>query len=96
MGKLEPIDNKRTEWQGLWFHHENNSFTSCTFDLSDLRKFKGKVRLVVRKNRYYNNGINGRPNYVFMICDSKNEKYNLLSVVDEDNEDDDEGGLYVP
>jgi len=95
MGKLEPFENKRTDWQGLWYHPENYSFTSCTFDLSDLRKFKGKVKLIVRKNRFYNNGQNGRPNYVFMICDSQNERYLPLNILEDDSEDDD-GGLYAP
>lgn len=75
MAKLEPYDNKKTKWLGLWYHKDMYAFTSPALDLADLRKFKGAVRLIVKKNKFYNNGENGRPNYVFMLCDSKCEKY---------------------
>ena len=84
MGKLEPFDSKRTQWSGLWWHPSNNCFTSASFSLGELRKFKGNVRLVVKKNRFYNNGLNGRPNYVFIIADSNTEKYLDMEVVDDE------------
>ena len=88
MGKLEPFDGKRTKWGGLWYHQHNRCFSSESFDLADIKKFKGRVRIVVRKNRFYDNGKNGRPNYVFMIVDSKNEKWKEFII--EDDIDDDE------
>lgn len=87
MGKLEPFDGKRTKWNGLWYHKHNYCFSSETFDLADLKKFKGKIRIVVRKNRFYENGKNGRPNYVFMIVDSKNEKYKEFEIFDDEDDD---------
>lgn len=99
MGNLNPIDGQRTDWQGLWYHPENGCFTSCTFSLADLRKFKGRVKIIVKKNKYYNKGMNGRPNYVFMICDSQNKKYLPLTLIeeeDEDNDGDSEIGSLVP
>ena len=69
MGRLEPIDGKCSTWQGLWWHPETNSFTSASLSLSDLRQYKGSVRLIVRKNKYFNGGENGRPNYNFCLRD---------------------------
>ena len=65
MTKLETFDNKQTKWEGLWWHGEYNGFSSATIDLSALKQFKGKVRLYVRKNKFYENGKNRRPNYFF-------------------------------
>lgn len=90
MGKLEPFDNKRTKWSGLWYHPDKLCFTSASFSIAELRKFKGNIRLIVRKNRFYNNGENHRPNYVFIFTDSQNEKYLELEVVDEEITEADE------
>ena len=94
MGKLEPFDGKRTKWNGLWYHKHNYCFSSESFDLADIKKFKGRVRIIVRKNRFFENGKNGRPNYVFMIVDSTNEKYIDLEVVDDDTEEIAEAGFW--
>lgn len=50
MGKLEPFDNKRTKWQGLWYTPKNYTFTSAVLSLSDLRKFKGNKNMEEHKN----------------------------------------------
>ena len=83
MGRLEPIDGKQTKWDGLWWHPEYNGFSSATISLSDLRKFKGNVRLYVRKNKWFNGGENGRPNYFFCMKDANSEVFHLLEVEDE-------------
>lgn len=67
MGKLAPIDGKQTQWLGLWWHPEYNGFSSEAISLADLRKYKGKVRLYIRKNKYFNEGENGQPNYRFTL-----------------------------
>ncbi|MBQ1792160.1 MAG: hypothetical protein II008_18435 [Oscillospiraceae bacterium] len=85
MGRLEPIDGKQTKWEGLWWHPEYNGFSSAVLDLSDLRKFKGRVRLYVRKNKFFNGGENGRPNYNFTLKDSDADVFHLLEV-EEDEE----------
>lgn len=90
MGKLEPFDNKRTQWQGLWYHNDTHCFTSSALSLADIKKFKGTVRLVVRKNKYYNDGENNRPNYVFMLVDSKAERFRECLVVDDNDYDSEE------
>lgn len=89
MGKLEPIDGKQTKWAGLWWHPEYNGYSSTVLSLADIRKFKGNVRLYVRKNKFYNGGENGRPNYCFTLKDANAEVFNLLEV-DEDEEQDDD------
>lgn len=70
---LEVFDNKRTNWEGLWYHNDTNLYSSVAFNMSQLKKFKGSVRILARKNKWYNGGENGRPNMVFTICDSKSE-----------------------
>ena len=85
MGRLEPIDGKQTKWEGLWWHPEYNGFSSAVLDLSDLRKFKGRVRLYVRKNKFFNGGENGRPNYNFTLKDSDADVFHILEV-EEDEE----------
>lgn len=80
MGKLEVIDGKATNWAGLWWQAESNYFASQAISLTQLRKFKGNVRLIVRKNKFFNNGENGRPNYVFLLKDAKGERPFALEV----------------
>ena len=87
MGKLAPIDGKTTNWLGLWWNPEYNGFSSAVFSIGDLRKFKGNVRLYVRKNKYFNGGENGRPNYCFCIKDAKSDNPRTLEV-DEVYDDD--------
>ena len=60
MSKLEVFDGKQTNWGGLWWQPQSLYFTSQTISLAQLRKFKGDVRLVVKKNKYFDNGKNGR------------------------------------
>lgn len=89
--KLEPIDKKQTNWLGLWWHPEYNSYSSSVIDLSKLRKFKGKVRMLVRKNKFYNNGVNNRPNYTFCLKDADSEMFQTIEIEEDDdiqNEED--------
>ena len=87
MGRLEPIDGKQTKWDGLWWHPEYNGFSSGVISLADIRKFKGNVRLYVRKNKFYNNGENNRPNYMFCLKDSDSTVFHLMEIEDEENEE---------
>lgn len=79
---LEPIDGKQTKWEGLWWHPDFHNYSSACLKLSDLRKFKGKVRLYVRKNRYYNGGENGRPNYHFCIKAVESDQFHEIELED--------------
>lgn len=81
---MEVFDGKKTKWEGLWWHPESNNFSSAAINLAQLRKFKGNVRIIVKKNRFFNDGENGRPNYVFMIVDSNSDKAKELEIRDED------------
>lgn len=83
MGQLETFESKQTSWSGLWWHKEYNGFSSAAFNLSVLKKFKGTVRLYVRKNKYYNGGENGRPNYVFCLKDANSNTLTQFDVEDE-------------
>ena len=88
MSKLEVIDNKRSSWEGLWWHPECQYFSSAVISLAQLKKFKGNVRLYVKKNKYFNNGENGRPNYKFCLCDAKSANIREFQIEDIDEEDE--------
>ena len=81
---LQVIDGKMTNWCGLWFHNDTNAFSSSVIDLADLRKFKGKVRLYVRKNKFFNKGENNRPNYNFCLRDANSDVFTELKVTLDD------------
>ena len=82
---LEPFDRKQTEWSGLWWHPETMSFSSTAINLANLRKFKGNVRMFVKKNKFFNGGENGRPNYLFCLRDTKSDLVNPIDVVDDES-----------
>ena len=86
MSKLEVIDGKQTTWDGLWWHSECQYYSSAVISLAQLRKFKGNVRLYVKKNRYYNNGKNGRPNYHFSLRDANSDNVRELELQDVDDD----------
>lgn len=89
MGRLEPYENKKTSWMGLWYQPGRTYYTSASFSLADLRKFKGNIRFVLRKNKYFEKGTN-RPNYVFMLVDASNEKYISPEILDDRTTDEQE------
>ena len=80
---LKVIENQRTDWGGLWYNAGNHSYSSEAINLAELRKFKGTVRIYMKKNRYYDKELN-RPNYVFTIASVKSDRFTDLSVVDDD------------
>lgn len=84
MSKLQVFDGKTTNWEGLWWHPEYCGFSSATISLAELRKFKGNVRLYVRKNKYFNGGENGRPNYNFCLKDADAQVFHTLEVEDDE------------
>lgn len=82
MGKLEVFDGKQTNWEGLWWHPEYAGFSSATINLSELKKYKGNVRLYVRKNQFYEKGTN-RPNYRFCLKDSESPTFTAIGIEDD-------------
>ena len=91
---LKVFDGKQTNWEGLWWHPEYCGFSSASINLSKLKEFKGTVRLYVRKNKFFNGGENGRPNYHFCIKASDSEIFRDLDVVDEEKRPYFEDGIY--
>lgn len=77
---LNKFEGKETKWEGLWYNPEWHSYSSAVINLSALKEFKGQVRLVVRKNRFYNKGENNRPNYIFSIKDSQLSEFKDIEV----------------
>lgn len=66
---METFEQKRTNWMGLWYDEKTRNYKSQAIKLSDLREFKGNVRIIAMKNRYFEKDSN-KPNMVFMIADS--------------------------
>ena len=94
MAKCETFNSKQTNWLGLWWHPEINGFSSSAINLSQLKKFKGVVRLYVRKNKFFNKGENGRPNYCFCIKDTNSEIFREIEVCDEQKQPYFDDGTY--
>ena len=83
---LKAFSKMRTGWQGLWWHPECNCYFSTSLNLAQLKQFKGNVRVYLKKNRFYNNGENNRPNYVFMLSDAKGTDGATLEVTENDRQ----------
>ena len=80
---MKTFESKQTSWEGLWYHPETHGFTSSAINLARLRDFKGTVRIYMRKNSFYKNGENGRPNYVFCIKDAKSSTFTDIEIKDD-------------
>lgn len=77
---LDMFDSKKTNWEGLWYQPDMHIYTSRCFTLADLRKFKGNIKILVRKNKFFEKDSR-RPNYQFCICDSRAEKVQSFQVM---------------
>lgn len=97
MSKLDLFEGLQTKWCGLWYDSHNGGFSSTAFRLSELKKFKGAVKIYVKKNKFYKKDTN-RPNYVFCIKDSNSPTFSELTI--EEDEDakscyfDEDNGCY--
>lgn len=69
--KKESFNKYATDWLGLWWHPEYQSFSSACVNVSSLNDFKGKFRVIAKKNPFYNGGQNSRPNYLFKLVGSQ-------------------------
>lgn len=68
----EPFDKMQTDSLGLWWNEDYHSWTSPALNLAKLREFKGNVRIIVKRNRFYKKG-SGRPYFTVRIVSSKAE-----------------------
>ena len=84
--KLEPFDRKFTKYQGLWYDSANHCFQSAVINLSQIKQFKGNIVVRVVKNKYFEGGKNGRPNYLFSLIDAKSESARSLEIDEIDGE----------
>ena len=76
---LETFNGMQTTWEGLWYHPEYGGFSSASISLAQLKKFKGNVRVYVRKNKFFKQGTN-RPNYNFCLKDSQSPTFTEIDV----------------
>ena len=63
---------------GLWSGSEGDTFVSQAFDIDDIKDVKGMVRVYICKNPSYENGKNGRPDYLLTIYMKTARKPNTL------------------
>ena len=63
---------------GLWSGSEGDTFVSQAFDIDDIKDIKGMVRVYICKNPSYENGKNGRPDYLLTIYMKTARKPNTL------------------
>lgn len=94
MAKLETFDKKTTSHIGLWWDHQRNNFKSQVINLAALKAFKGTVRIVMIKNKFFEKGSN-KPNYIAYITDSESAKPSYLDVVDYDTDDGEEVAVWT-
>lgn len=87
--KLEPFDKKFTKYQGLWYDSVGHCFKSAVINLAQIKQFKGNIVLRVVKNKYFEGGKNGRPNYLFSIIDAKSDKPRSFEIDEIDEIDED-------
>lgn len=92
---METFEARQTEWTGLWWHPEYNGFSSAAVNLAELKKFKGNVRILMRKNRFFNNGENHRPNYLLCIKSASSPTFKTLTITEDEDAVDDEPRLYT-
>lgn len=84
--KMKPFDKKTSGSIGLWWDPNSQYFTSGSINLSVLKAFKGNVKIIVKKNRYYSKESN-RPNRLAFIVDCKSDKAKLVTVEDIESKD---------
>ena len=60
------IRDRRTEFEGLWYHEDEHRYTSRYFNVNALRDYKGTVQLVMYKNKFHKKG-DGRPSFQFSL-----------------------------
>lgn len=83
---MKPFDKKTTGSIGLWWDPNSQYFTSGSINLSVLKEFKGNVKIIVKKNRYYSKESN-RPNRLAFIVGCKSDKAKLVTVEDIESKD---------
>ena len=84
---LKTFNGKTTTTEGLWWHPDQGAYTSASINLKALKDFKGNVRLVVKKNRFYIEDSN-RPKYVFCLRDANAEQESIIKVIQASEVDD--------
>ena len=89
--KKESFNKYATDWLGLWWHPEYQSFSSACVNVSSLNDFKGKFRVIAKKNPFYNGGQNSRPNYLFKLVGSQVDPSVDLNIYHSEYDGDDEG-----
>ena len=73
------IRDATTDYIGLWYHSDEHSYTSPSYNLASLRDYKGNVRFVMHKNIWHKKGDN-RPTYIMRIAGSNAENARPLTM----------------
>lgn len=78
MAKLETFDRKTSAWQGMW-KNGKGYYASARLNLSDLRKYKGAIRIQMYDNKYYVPKGN-KPKFCFRITDANEVDARTLEI----------------
>ncbi len=70
---LNSENSRQIGWGGLWWHPENQNFSSQIVSIDELKKFKNDVKIIIKRNKYYDKDKK-RPNYSFCIREVNDNK----------------------
>lgn len=70
----------RSAWIGLWKNDDDHFIISERIDIDSIKEFstKGKTRIVLKRNRFYQKGTN-RPYYLIAFADSYGASSNEIT-----------------
>lgn len=66
------FDGRQTDSMGMWWNEDWHAWQTSAFRISDRQGFKGSVRILVRRNRFYKKDTN-RPYFTVQIVSSRCE-----------------------
>ena len=78
------INNRETDFQGLWYQKDEHRYTSAVIDAASLKNLKGNFKIVMYKNKFHVDGDN-KPQYniKFRGIDADNICINKLKFINE-------------
>lgn len=68
-----------TDYIGMWYHSDEHRYTSASYNLANLRDYKGNVRFFMYKNLWHKKGDN-RPSFSIRIAGSNAENVHPITI----------------
>lgn len=73
------IRDTTTDYIGMWYHSDEHRYTSASYNMANLRDYKGNIRFVMYKNTWHKKGDN-RPSYRIRIAGSNAEDAHPITI----------------